>query len=132
MYLVATDSYDTYTKFILEHNLSPGAIAFANYNLDYLVFNPTILVIPEHNASKNVNGIISRHLRNPELAVVDYRIKLQWSETASITVSDVDYTRMYAIIKERKLTHKASITQDYRVKISFPEPETAFLLQFGL
>lgn len=132
MFFLVTDSYDKFTEFLLRYPFLSGQVAY-NPKISVLLTAPSILILVEDSRlSDCYHNIISLNRRNPCIAFIDYADNPTWEPEASIILNDTQYTKMYNVYKRRHITHSARITEDRQIKVSFPESETAFILQFTL
>lgn len=132
MFFLVTDSYDKFTEFLLRHPFLTGQVGY-NPNISVLLTEPSVLILIEGSrATDCYHNIISLNRRNPRIAFIDYADKPTWEPEASIILNDFQYTKMYNAYKRRHITYSARIMEDYRIKVSFPESETAFILQFTI
>jgi len=133
MFFLVTDTYDKFTEFLLRYPFLVGKVGY-NPSIGVLVTDaPVIMILIEDSrASDCYHNIISLNRRNPILSFIDYDDKPNWEPQASITLNDTQYTKMYNAYRDKHITFSARITDDYQIKVMFPESETAFILQFTL
>lgn len=132
MFLLVTDSYDKFTEFLLRYPFLLGKVAY-NPKISVLLAEPSVLILIEGSrATDCYHNIISLNRRNPRIAFIDYADNPTWEPEASIILNDTQYAKMYNMYKRRHITHSARIMEDRQIKVSFPESETAFILQFTL
>jgi hypothetical protein len=91
-----------------------------------------MILIEGSRATDCYHNIISLNRRNPALAFIDYNDNPNWEPQASITLNDIQYTKMYNAYRDKRITFSSRITEDYQIKVGFPESEAAFILQFTL
>ena len=132
MFFLVTDSYDKFTEFVLRYPFLSGRVVY-NPKISVLLTEPSVLILIEGSrATDCYHNIISLNRRNPRIAFIDYNDKPPWEPEASIILNDIQYAKMYNAYKGRHITYSVRIMEDCRIKVSFPESEAAFILQFTL
>lgn len=131
MFLLATIEYEKYVSFLVEHKFSSDKIYHSAYTMNSAIFYPTTIILLNETRRPETQELLSRNQRSPDVSVIDYAPPT-WPLAASITLDEQEYATMYNRIREQRITHSARITPDYKIKVSFPDEQTPFLLQFNL
>lgn len=131
MFLLATIEYEKYISFLVEHKFTSDKIYHSAYTMNAAIFYPTTIILLNEPRTPETQDLLYRNQRSPDVSVVDYTPPT-WPLAASITLDEVEYATMYNRIRQERITHSARITKDYKIKVSFPDKQTPFLLQLNL
>lgn len=131
MFFLITDTYEQFTEFLLQHPSLSGRVAYSP-SLGYVPGPGVLILIKDSRKTNCYHNIISLNRRNPHMAFIDYDDYPTWESQASLVMSDTEYVRMYNAHCRKHITFSARITDDHQIKVTFPERETAFILQFTI